>query len=250
MLMQTSDQCARSTNRFLHHLSGEDRALISQDLERVTLTAGFPLLSANLPIAFIHFPETAIVSIRDDCGSHLGIETAVVGSEGLVGWSGLSGCDRSAQNAIIEMHSGTAMRISMHDMQRACASSHTLLRAVMRFVEVVIGQMARAIVSHLRDTVERRVCRWLLMRHDRMLGDQLLIKHDDVSAKLGVRRASITDCLHVLESDHLVRCHRGRIIVRNRVGLEALAGESYGGAEAHYRTMIGPFGRNAVSKYS
>jgi hypothetical protein len=64
---------------------------------------------------------------------------------------------------------------------------------------------------------------------------------------LGVRRASATDVLHVLEGLRAIRSDRGRVVVRDRRLLEELAGETYGDAEADYRRMIGPFGKSACS---
>ena len=63
---------------------------------------------------------------------------------------------------------------------------------------------------------------------------------------LKVRRASVTDCLHVLEGERIVRCTRGETIVRDRAALEELAGDAYGAAERTYATLIGPFGKGGV----
>ena len=43
---------------------------------------------------------------------------------------------------------------------------------------------------------------------------------------LGVRRASGTDALHVLEGEGLIRSLRGRIVVRDRLRLTQWAGEA------------------------
>jgi hypothetical protein len=47
-----------------------------------------------------------------------------------------------------------------------------------------------------------------------------------------VRRAFVTDVLHILEGEGAIRSHRGLIIVRDRAKLEAMAGASYGFPEA------------------
>jgi CRP-like cAMP-binding protein len=242
MLMRTSDQWVESPNQLLRSLSPADRALLSARLERTTVNSGTALLDTGQPITTVYFPETVTVSIERTAGEAKYIETAVVGYEGMVGWSALLGCRRSPQRAMVQMRSGTVLAISAGDLAAVCATSGTLLNSLMRFIEVIMAQMAQAIVSHLRDSLDRRVCRWLLMRHDRVPQDQLFIRHDEISRNLGSRRPSVTDCLHILEGEHLVRCHRGRIIIRDRPGLEQLAGESYGEAEALYRALMSPFG--------
>ena len=60
---------------------------------------------------------------------------------------------------------------------------------------------------------------------------------------LAVRRATVTDTLHILEGEGLVRCTRARIIVRDRAGLERRAGKAYGAAEEAYRALQAPFGK-------
>jgi CRP-like cAMP-binding protein len=244
VLMRTSDKGIDSPNQFLRSLGDADRARLAAKLRRVSVEPGRLLSSGDDTRAILYFPETVIVSIESDAGGGQHIETAVIGYEGMVGWSGLLGSGRLPQRAIVQMRSGTLLGISIDDMAVACEASRTLFSALLCFIEIVMAQMSRAIASHLHDRLDRRVCRWLLMRHDRVPIDQLSIKHDEISRNLGTRRASVTDCLHVLEGQRLIRCYRGRIIVRDRAGLEQLAGHSYGLAEADYRTLIGPFGRS------
>jgi hypothetical protein len=86
------------------------------------------------------------------------------------------------------------------------------------------------------------------MCHDRVEGDEILIIHEHLGRMLGVRRATVTDRLHVLEGHGAVRNRRGRILVRDRALLEQLAGTSYGYPEAHYRRLIGPFGKGGFEE--
>ena len=65
-----------------------------------------------------------------------------------------------------------------------------------------------------------------------------------------MRRASGTDCLHLMEGERIVRCTRGQLLVRDREKLETLAGENYGPAEASYRALIAPFGKVPASPRS
>jgi CRP-like cAMP-binding protein len=247
VLMRTSDQSIESPNQFLRSLSCEDRARLTGKFRRLMVEPGTLLLNERDSIATVYFPETVLVSIECQTSATHHVETAVVGYEGLVGWPGLLRLGRPHQRAVVQMRSGSVLAISIDDVAAACESSTTLHSALMCFVEVLMTQMAQAIVSHLRDSLECRLSRWLMMRHDRVPTDQLMIRHDEIGRNLGARRAGVTDCLHVLEGDRLIRCYRGRIIIRDRAGLEDLAGQSYGAAEGYYRAMIGPFGRASRS---
>jgi hypothetical protein len=55
-----------------------------------------------------------------------------------------------------------------------------------------------------------------------------------------VRRPGVTEALHVLEGQHLIKGMRGRIVVLDREGLLGKTGGSYGVPEAEYARLIRP----------
>lgn len=233
-------------NRLLRGLSHEDFAALQAVVERVTLPPGSAVSAPRGEMSHIIFPETAIVSIEEPLADGTVVEVAVVGAEGLVGWSALLGCERWSHSSTVR-RGGTVLLVPVKVMRDACGGQPELQSTLLLFVQTVIVQMGRAIVSHLQDPVERRLSRWLLMRHDRVGGDELRVTHDEIAANLNVRRASITDALHVLEGDRIVRCVRGSILIRDRVRLEETAGDAYGIAETHYGGLLGPFGKSTAS---
>jgi len=56
---------------------------------------------------------------------------------------------------------------------------------------------------------------------------------------LGVQRPGVTLAIQALESNGLIRAKRGSLTVLDRAGLEALAKDAYGLAEAEYARVIG-----------
>ena len=101
-----------------------------------------------------------------------------------------------------------------------------------------MAQMGRTIVSNLIHPVGRRTARWILLYHDRLDGDEIAITHEELGVMLGVRRSSVTDALHLLEGEGLIRSLRGRVVVRDRVLLEQWATDAYGYAEAEYQRLV------------
>ena len=73
-----------------------------------------------------------------------------------------------------------------------------------------------------------RLTRRLLMLHDRSASDAFEVKHSQIAEALSVRRASVTDTLHLLEGEHVLRCRRTQIGILDRPALEAAAGSAYG----------------------
>jgi hypothetical protein len=230
-------------NLLLRELLRTDAELLEPYVQRVELTTGAVVAAPDAPLATVYFPETVVLCFRDtrrgDCQPAVGL----VGLEGMVGWPLLMGGERSPFLAAVEMHGGTALTLPASRLLEACAVSETLRAALLRYADSFILQLASTICSNLADTMERRIARWILMLHDRSEGDALDLTHDHLANALHVRRASVTDCLHCLEGDQVVRCTRGKLVVRDRARLEQIAGFAYGAAEARYAVEIAPFGR-------
>jgi len=167
----------------------------------------------------------------------------LVGCEGALGWQALPGIGGAPPEGEAQLGGGVALIIETAVLEDACARSRTLHDVMLRYAQSFAVQVSHTMVAVLRDAIEPRLARWLLMLHDRVEGDVLPLTHDALSAALHVRRASITDALHLLEGDRAVRCTRGRVAIRDRAVLAALAGNSYGPAEASYRALLGPFGK-------
>ena len=84
------------------------------------------------------------------------------------------------------------------------------------------------------------------MCHDRVDGDDLSTTHEFLSLMLGVRRAGVTLAIQALEASKLIRAKRGGISVLDRAGLEALARDAYGVAEAEYARVMAQAEENAA----
>ena len=188
-----------SENLVLRALSAEDRSTVAPYIERVAVARGIALHEANDGLEWVYFPESAVVSVRDRRGGDRLAEIAVVGREGFVGWAALLGGDRSSNFATVEMQEGRLARISVDALKECCHASATLTMTLLRFVHVVTVQMSRQIVSQCCDLLDQRLAVWILMRHDRIAGDCLPLNHSEIADALVVRRASVTNCLHVLE---------------------------------------------------
>ena len=150
------------------------------------------------------------------------------------------GSDRWQHEVAVRSENSSAIRIPAAALTQAVDASPRLRDVLLRFTNTFMIQMSRTIVSNLIHRVDRRAARWLLLYHDRIAGDEIVLTHAELGIMLGVRRASVTGALHMLEGAQVIRSLRGRVVVADRAGLEAIAGESYGFAEAEYRRLIAP----------
>lgn len=238
---------ALSRNSLLANLSRDDLARMMPHLSRFHVAAGELIAASESAVVRVCFPETVVASIGELMPDGTRYEIGLIGREGMIGWHALLGSAHSPHAGVAQMGGGTALAMPAATLVDLCAQSATLNAALLRFVQSFTVQMGHTIVSNLRDGIDRRLARWLLMLHDRVDGDILAITHADLATMLAVRRASVTDWLHILEGERILRCTRGQIAIRDRQALVALAGEAYGAAETSYRRLIGAFGKGQAA---
>ncbi len=226
-------------NALLRLLDDADRAALAPHLELVPFRNGDMIARAGDAADSICFPLTGIAAILDALEGDRRYAVALVGSEGFIGWQLLLGNKRWSHDVVMRAEHGTAMRLSATALHGILAERPEIRTVLLRFVDVVMTQMSRTIVSSLAHSIERRMARWILLYHDRVREDDICMTHEEFRLMLGVRRSSVTDALHKLEEDEAVRSVRGRVIVRDRERLLRLAGDTYGFAEAEYRRLLG-----------
>lgn len=230
-------------NLLLRSLPQSDAWLLTPHLSRLHFGARDPVSRMACGSVQLVFPETAVFCVRQALLGDRQPALGLVGHEGMLGWSLLMGVEESSTLATAELQGGTALSIAARPLLEACAKSSTLRANLLRYADNFLEQMASTLGSNTIDALERRVARWILMLHDRSDGDTLLLTHDEVARALHTRRASVTECFHVLEGEKILRCERARLTICDRERLTMVAGCSYGAAEARYAAEIAPWPR-------
>lgn len=225
-------------NRLLRTLSLADFALLQPHLERVDLPLRMVLIAPGALISHLYFPETGIVSIVSP-ESPAKIEVGLIGRDGLVGASTvLLGGSHSPHEHFVQM-AGEAFRIETVALCAAVDESRSLRALLLRFVLMELVQARQTAFVNARFPIEARLARWLLLYHDRVDGDELMVTHEFLSMMLGVQRSGVTLTLQNLEGAGRIRSRRGRIEILDRERLLEVAGSSYGTTEAEYDRLIG-----------
>ncbi len=229
-------------NLLLDQLDRTDRERLARHLVPVAVAGGSDLSTVIAPDA-VAFPLTLVAAVGEHLDGVGAVQTGLIGREGMIGWQAGLGAAQIAHAGAALLGGGTVLTMPIAALRDACDGGVTLQGALLRYAHSFTVQLGRTIVANLRDGVDQRLSRWLLMLHDRVGGDELALTHVELASALAVRRASVTDALHILEGDRVVRCTRGRLVIRDRAGLRARAGDGYGAAERHYAAQIAPFGK-------
>ncbi|MEP9402172.1 Crp/Fnr family transcriptional regulator [Sphingomonas sp. VNH70] len=217
-------------NRLIGGLDADSRRRLAMAATRIALEPGQVLMRMGEPIDRLIFPEGAPVMLSVSTGG-MSQDVGLVGRDGVIGWSRLLGDQPAPFTPSVRIQSGHAVAVPAEAIVDAATDDSMVLRAVLAFAQRFSMQVARTLASALRDAPERRIARLLLMIDDRIDSDTMAVTHAAIAATLNLRRATVTDCLHVLEGEHLVRCSRGRIVMRDRAALEARAGLAYVGSD-------------------
>ena len=154
-------------------------------------------------------------------------EIGIVGREGMLGTTLLSGDDTSFLDAMVQMP-GSALRMAITDFRQDMEAHPALRQRLVRYNEALHVQIMQTAVCNAHHGLEQRLARWLLLAHDRIDGDELPLTQDFMATMLGVYRPSITVTAGILQRAGLIRYSTGRVTIVDRAGLEASACECYG----------------------
>jgi CRP-like cAMP-binding protein len=232
------DKTDLARNRLLSKLSADDLGLLEPSLELVEVPFHQALEETGRLIEYVHFPVSGIISVVANAGHDTQIEVGILGREAVTGHPVIIG-DGRASNSVFAQVTGQAYRIKSNQLRKAIDQSSTLRQLLLRFIQVFAVQAAQTALANGQSKLDERLTRWLLMAHDRLGRNDLPLTHELLSLMLGVRRAGVTQALHLLEGRGMIRARRGAITIVDRKGLERIAGAIYGAPEAEYKRLIG-----------
>jgi len=217
-----------SDNQLLASLPLEERHRLAPYLEPVLLKSRQVLVEFDSPIEYVYFLDGAVTSTVVHTPDGETIEVGIVGAEGFVGLSLLYGSEHSNATVVVQIP-GRALRMRSYDFMRhvtrSASPTRDLLLRYANFFQVMVQQHAACNVAH---AVEQRLCRWILLTHDRAGSDIFALTHEYLAVMLGVRRATVTTIARRLKDQGVVAYTRGRLAVTNRSWLENCSCECYG----------------------
>ena len=215
-----------SVNAVLAALPRTDYLRLLSDLEPVTLEFGEVLHEMGDPIRYVYFPIDCVVCLLTGTAGQRTVETGLVGYEGVVGVSLALGVDVSSVRTEVQS-AGTALRMSAAHFNSALLRCLPLQRELYRVANAKLAQARQAAACFASHSVEQRLACWLLMTSDRSRSQELLLTQEYLASVMNVRRESITFSVSPLQTRNLISCHRGRIRILDRAGLEAASCRCY-----------------------
>ncbi|MEX2091504.1 MAG: Crp/Fnr family transcriptional regulator [Pirellulales bacterium] len=215
-----------SQNALLAKLSVEQFEILSRSFERVELKVPQVLSEPNCPIDYAYFPESGMISIVSLMNDGNSIEVGTIGREGMSGAVLLLESEAMPYQYFVQAD-GHAQRIKANQLKEAAERSSELRKLILRYQAVFLAQNMQAAACNGLHSVQQRCSRWILMARDRSDSDDISLTHEFLAMMLGVRRASVSEVLRLLQEAGLVSSNRGLITILNREGLERSSCECY-----------------------
>ena len=213
-------------NGLLAALADNNLAISEALLEPVELEARQVLFRPHVPISAVYFLESGVVSLFARLERGGAIEIGVIGPEGMVGLPVALGVSSSPHEALVQVKS-RAFRINVDDFRQELQRNSAVLSSMLRFECAFQSQVAQTAACNGRHVLEQRLARWLLMVRDRLNTDDLPLTQELLSTVLGVRRASVTTAVGILQRAGVIELTRGHVLVLDPNGLKRTACECY-----------------------
>ena len=207
------------------------------DLEFIEMPLGLVLYESGEIEKYVYFPTSAIVSILYVMENGDSAEIAVVGNEGVVGISLFMGGNSTPGRALVQS-AGSGFRLNAKAMQDQFAEFGPVTHLLLRYTQALISQMAQTAVCNRHHSLDKQLCRWLLLSLDRLQGNELVMTQELIANMLGVRREGVTEAAAKLQRAGLISYTRGRIEVLNRKRLEKRSCECYAVVKAEYDRLL------------
>ena len=224
------DQSRRFTapgqNRILSALPRELQIRLLPRLEKTSVSLRQVLAEPDEPISHVYFPLSGVISLVIVLKGGETVEIGTVGNEGMLGAPVLLDAERGRLRAFCQV-AGQALRMRSEHFRQATVEEPQLAELARRYTHGFINQIAQTTACNHVHSVSARMCRWLLMTHDRVGSDEFFLTQEFLAQMLGVRRPSVTVAAGELQKAGLIRYQRGRIQVVDRARLEAGACECY-----------------------
>ena len=224
-------------NKLVAALSDPVRKRVQRNLQPVFMALGEALYESGVKLDHVYFPTTSIVSLLYVMASGASAEIAIVGNDGLVGVALFMGGESTPSRAVVQSE-GWAYRLNgqllKEEFERGGAMQHLLLR----YTQALLTQMAQTAVCNRHHSIDQQLCRWLLLRLDRLASDELTMTQELIANMLGVRREGVTEGALKLQQAGLIRYARGHISVLDRNGLQKRSCECYAVVKKEYDRLL------------
>jgi CRP-like cAMP-binding protein len=227
-------------NHLLAALSAEEFGRLEPDLELVSLALGKVIYESGDKMTHVYFPTTAIISMLYIMENSATAEIGIAGNNGLIGSPLFMGSESTSSRAVVQS-TGEAIRIKAKPLQTEFDRGGLFQKLLLRYTQSLMTQISQTAVCNRLHNVDQQLCRWLLINHDQLETDKLIMTQELIANMLGVRREGVTIAAKKLQEKGLIKYARGTITMLDRKGLEQAVCECYQIVMDEYERLLGKY---------
>ncbi len=225
-------------NRLLAALPPEEYERLRPYMDHVSFSLGEVIYESGGQLEHVYFPTTAIISLLYMMENGSSAEMGLAGNEGMVGIALFMGGGTMPNRAVVQS-AGRAIRLKAKALQTEFALGSKFQHLLLRYTQALITQISQTAVCNRLHSVEQQLCRWLLLSHDRVQADELIMTQELIADMLGVRREGVTVAAGRLQDAGAISYVRGHIKILDRQKLEAMACECYKVVKDEFDRLLG-----------
>jgi CRP-like cAMP-binding protein len=238
MVKRALRRSPQSANKLLAALPAADYQRLLPSLAIVPLKFKQVLHKDGGKIDAVYFPHGGVCSITNVMSDGRMVEVATIGNEGMVGLAAFFGGDVSVGDAFVQVPDGEGESMPLDAFNRELSRRGPFYDVIGRYGQAMQALIMQSAACFSMHTVEERCCRWLLMTHDRVEGDDFQLTHEFLSYMLGSRRPTVSLVLGTLEKAGVIRNGTKKIAVTNRKGLEDMSCECYEVVKSTFERLL------------
>lgn len=225
-------------NRLLAMLPVDEFERLRPNLRPVSFSLGEVVYEFGGQLDYVFFPTTSIVSLLYTMENGASAEMGLTGNDGVVGIALFMGGGTMPNRAVVQS-AGGALRMKAKVLQDEFALGGRFQQLLLRYTQALITQISQTAVCNRLHSVEQQLCRWLLLSHDRVQADELIMTQELIADMLGVRREGVTVAAGHLQDIGAISYVRGRIQILNRQRLEEAVCECYRVVKDEFDRLLG-----------
>ena len=227
-----------SENRLLAALPTDEYERLVPNLQQVSFSLGEVVYEFGGHLDYVYFPTTSIVSLLYTMENGSSAEMGLTGNDGVVGIALFMGGGTMPNRAVVQS-AGAAIRMKAKVLQDEFAAGGKFQQLLLRYTQALITQISQTAVCNRLHSVEQQLCRWLLLSHDRVKSDELIMTQELIADMLGVRREGVTVAAGRLQDEGAISYVRGHIKILNRQKLEESVCECYRVVKDEFDRLLG-----------
>jgi CRP-like cAMP-binding protein len=227
----------RTGNGLLDRLPEDEYGRLARSLEPASLAVQQELYPADQPTPYVYFPRSGVISVVILMEDGQKAEAVTIGNEGMAGLAIVLGVG-FGRNQVTCRVAGESLRLPAGLVPQALRGNPRLDVLVKHYAAYSLRSAKQLVACNALHPVEERLCRWLLMTHDRAGADSFPLTQEFMAEMLGVRRQTVTVIARTLQAAELISYRRGVIRIVNRQGLEEAASECSAAMKALYARAL------------